>query len=132
MIKHAPGVHWEPSRSAAAEDYCTKDATAEKGPWSFGIKPIARQSRADWNRVRDMAKKGKIEDLPADIYIKSYSTLKRIAEDHAEIPETLPQCRGIFIQGPSGVGKTSYWRSLIPTSELYLKGRNKWWDGYNG
>jgi len=34
--------------------------------------------------------------------------------------------------GQSGVGKTSYVRSIVPKEELYIKQRNKWWDGYRG
>lgn len=64
--------------------------------------------------------------------MRSYTTLKKIREDHESIGETLPECRGIIIQGEAGVGKTSYVRSIVPTEKLYLKGRNKWWDGYQG
>lgn len=79
-----------------------------------------------------MAKEGKIDEIPADVYIRSYTTLKKIAEDHEQIPATLPECRGIIIYGKAGTGKTSYVRNLIKAEDLYLKGRNKWWDGYKG
>ena len=34
--------------------------------------------------------------------------------------------------GCSGVGKSSYIRSIVPKEDLYIKQRNKWWDGYRG
>lgn len=127
---HYPAVHWEASRSQASEEYCIKEDSKIEGPWEFGHKPIKRQSKHDWEKIRDLAKQGKIDEVPADIYVKSYSTLKRIAEDHHSAPDTLPQCRGIIITGEAGLGKTSYVRSIVHADHLYLKPRSKWWDGY--
>lgn len=102
------------------------------GPWSFGMKPINRASKESWDEIRKLAKCGKLDDIPADVYIKCYSTLKRIEENHLEPPETLPECRGIIIVGPPGTGKTSFVRETIPSECLYIKSRTKWWDGYTG
>lgn len=39
---------------------------------------------------------------------------------------------GIWIRGPSGVGKShSVWQKYT-VEEVYLKPRSKWWDGYRG
>lgn len=130
MKKACREAHWEPTRSDAAEAYCQKEDSRLDGPWHFGEKPVQRNSKASWEEIRDKAKSGKLEEIPADVYVRCYSTLKRIAEDNQPIGETLPECRGIIIQGEAGIGKTSYVRSIVPTESLYLKGRNKWWDGY--
>ena len=41
--------------------------------------------------------------------------------------------RGIWIVGPTGTGKT-YWARKFANEHggLYIKGQNKWWDGYDG
>lgn len=48
-------------------------------------------------------------------------------------PRTTPHCKGLWIHGPSGVGKDFIIRGTL--SELnepfYLKQQNKWFDGYN-
>lgn len=35
-----------------ADDYCMKEETRVDGPWTFGIRPIKRNSKADWDMVR--------------------------------------------------------------------------------
>lgn len=75
-------VHWELTRSKAADRYCQKSDTRIDGPWTFGIKPLNRANAADWDKIRDLAKQGKMEEVPADVYVKCYRTLKNIQDDH--------------------------------------------------
>lgn len=48
-------------------------------------------------------------------------------------PADHPKNRGIWIQGPTGTGKT-YWAREFGEQHggLYIKEQNKWWDGYDG
>ncbi len=46
-----------------------KADTRVEGPWEFGIKPVKRDSKIDWEEVRQKAKEGRIEEIPADIYV---------------------------------------------------------------
>lgn len=32
-----------------AHDYCMKEDTRVEGPWEFGIKPVQRNSKKDWD-----------------------------------------------------------------------------------
>jgi hypothetical protein len=112
-----------------AHDYCMKEDTRVEGPWSYGKRPVQRNSKADWEQVRKMAKEGRLEDLPADIYVKHYSNLVKIAKDNMKIVDK-DHLRGIWIYGAPGTGKSRWARDQ--GLEHYPKLCNKWWDGYQG
>lgn len=110
--------HAEPSRSTAAEEYVFKDTTAVANTrFELGSKPIQRNNAKDWERIRELARSGRLEDIPGilyinhryfyaigDIYIRNYSNLKRIAVDNAVAIE---QEREVYVfWGKSGTGKS--------------------------
>lgn len=77
------------------------------------------------------AKEGKLEDIPADILIRNYNSLKRINVDYmTNIPRDVIMAKCFW--GDSGSGKTrKAWEEA--TIEAYIKNPNtKWWDGYRG
>lgn len=79
--------HAEVTRSAAAEDYVHKDDTAiVETRFELGAKAMKRQNADDWEQVWQNAKDGNMADIPADVRIRSYHTLKRIRKDYEEAP----------------------------------------------
>lgn len=135
-------VHAEPSRSEAAEQYVFKDDTAVEGKLSsltisslgtrfeLGRKPLKRSSSTDWETIRDQAKRGELDSLPADVYIRHYSALKRIAVDNAQ-PLGIERQVKVF-WGPTGTGKSRRaWEEAgldaYPKDPL-----TKFWCGYRG
>jgi len=104
-----------------------KQETRIEGPWEFGVKPVKRNSKTDWEEVKQAAIKGDLSSVPADIYVKHYRTLKQIGKDKMT-PTDKDHLRGIWIHGKSGVGKSRLARAKFPGS--YPKLCNKWWDGY--
>lgn len=92
--------------------------------------PFNRNSKTDWNKAKQAALEGRIDDVPDDVYIKYYNTLKNIARDHMNPPTDQPNTTGIWIYGPPGAGKSHYAREYYP--DHYLKPQSKWWDGYQG
>lgn len=109
--------------------YCQKDETRLDGPFENGTRPFKRNSKTDWDQIRSYAKEGRFEEIPSNVYITCYSSLKKI---HAEFGQPIgtPDVRGVWIYGPPGVGKSHYAIHHYP--EAYRKAQNKWFDGYTG
>ena len=76
------GIHAEPSRSEAANDYVWKEETRVEGTqFELGKCPFRRNSSTDWESVWDAAKAGRIEEIPADVRVRSYAALERIEKE---------------------------------------------------
>lgn len=111
-----------------AHDYCMKEDTRIEGPFEFGIKPVSRNNKTDWEDVKIKAIEGKLKEIPADIYVKHYRNLVQIAKDNMVPTDKTSKPRGIWLYGESGAGKSLGARMKFPGS--YPKLCNKWWDGY--
>lgn len=132
VINLLPGCHVEAMRGSIAEneDYCSKAGNLIER----GEKPISNDNRGRaeserWQRAKDLAKEGKIDDIDADIYIRCYSTLKSIAKDHMiKPPPAEVQC--FWIHGDTGTGKSHAVETKFP--DCYKKSMDdlKWFDGY--
>lgn len=134
-----PGApHLEPRAGTPlqASDYCKKDGDF----WEMGTLSNARQgTRTDLERCLDS--------------VRSNPSTRRqdVAENHtgvfARYPRFVDSLFGFyrqvdtldweqppnqFIFGEPGVGKSRHARTLYPSNEIYDKGHNKWWDGYDG
>lgn len=112
-----------------ADDYCLKEETRIDGPWEFGVKPVKRSSKKDWERVFTLAKQGNFDEIPADIKVQHYGNLQRIRKDNLVFKDS-EDVRGVWIWGKAGVGKSRKAREDFPN--FYPKLCNKWFDGYQG
>ena len=83
-----------------------------------------------WEDARVAAISGNLEDVPADIYIRCYGTLKKIRDDAILSNDllTLDDLDHEWLWGESGSGKSYTARDRYPNA--FLKSCNKWWDGY--
>jgi len=121
--------HVEPSRSNRANDYVWKDDTAIIGTrFELGSKPLNRNSEKDWEVIRNLAREGRLDDLPGDVYIRHYNNLKRIAADHMQ-PVSIERTIHCY-WGRTGLGKSRRaWEEA--GLDAYPKDpRSKFWDGY--
>lgn len=122
--------HFEPvEKDNGIDAYCMKVETRLEGPWEFGVRPVVRNSKTDWARVRAHAVSGELSKIPDDVFVKHYNSLTRIAKDNMPVPkyrgkENPKVC--IWLWGESRSGKST----LARTGDYYLKLGNKWWDGY--
>lgn len=128
-----PRAHWEVMRGTPEEliRYVTKEDTRVEGPWTFGTRPVRHNNRTDWDAVRDLARVGNFEAIPAEVVVKHYTNLKTIAKDSIQ-PRNFSHTRGVWIFGAPGVGKTRFAREVVAGGNYYPKLLNKWWDGYRG
>jgi len=142
-------AHVEPSRSQAADAYVWKEETRVAGTqFELGTKPFRRNSQTDWESVRVSAKRGALDginhlipylhwlgiiistalDIPADIFVRCYGQLRKIAEDYVE-PTAI--VREVYCYwGDAGTGKSRRaWEEA--GLDAYPKcPRSKFWCGY--
>lgn len=122
-------AHWEAAKgtSLQAADYCKKDEDFfERGALPFQGK------RTDLDDAISTLKKHGVKRV-AEEHPREYVKFSRGFRDLAlilEQPYNHHCCRGIWIHGPPGTGKSHSARGF--SSDLYLKAQNKWFDGYAG
>lgn len=132
VSKDFPRAHLEIARGSPKQnrDYCTKSGEfIERGEFPDDGGLCEKQR---WEDARKSAKEGKFDDIPADIYLRCFGSIKRCwLEDRADPVdlETRP-FYGTWIWGAPGTGKSHYVRTNY--QEIYLKDCNKWWCGYHG
>lgn len=114
------------------ENYCSKaGALIEHGEKPVSNDNKGRAEKLRWQNARDLAKQGKIDEIDADIFIRCYSTLKRIGADYASKPQPCnPVC--IWIYGPTGTGKSYSVETSFPDCYKKCMDDLKWFDGYRG
>jgi len=132
VIGLLPGCHIEIARtSTAAIEYCKKEGDfTERGEAPMSQKRKGEFNAERWSVAKKAAIEGRLDDVPEDIYVQYYRTLKEIKKDNMVKPEDLQEIENIWICGPPGCGKSRGARERFPGA--YFKLCNKWWDGYQG
>lgn len=132
VIKIMPGCHITVAETVEqGVAYCKKDGVF----FEFGVTPESSnpgvRSVERYQKAWDLAKEGKIDEVDADIRVRSYSTLRRIRADYPPPVELLDgEPDNLWIYGPPGTGKTRGVWAQYP--DLYPKSLDKWWEGYRG
>ena len=122
------GMHLEPTRSTAAEAYVRKEDTRDGEPFEFGSKPFHRNSKPDWDRIKELAKAGDVDLVPSDIYVRYYRTLASIAADH-DTPVGIEKTVYVYY-GRTGTGKSRRAWEEAGDAAYAKDPRSKFWCGY--
>jgi len=121
--------HAELCRSEAADDYVWKDESAVEGTrFELGRKAFKRSSETDWELVRESAKRGDLTAVPADVFVRCYSSLKSIAKDYME-PVAIERRIKVF-WGVTGTGKSRRAWAEAGLDAFPKDPCTKFWDGY--
>jgi len=128
------GCHVEVMLGSIAqnETYCSKSGEMKH----LGVKPISndnkgRAEKLRWQRAKELAKSGNLDEIDADIFIRCYSTLQRIRTDFTAKPA--PQdVTCYWIYGPTGTGKSHSVETTFPLCYKKNMDDPKWFDSYQG
>jgi len=129
-------AHVEHTRSEKAENYVWKEESSQGSRFELGKKAMKRNSQCDWDDTFDNAKKGKFDDIPADVKIRCWHQLQSISKHYmATIDRGLVKSHiywGVSLSGKTYAAKIESGYFLEP-DDVYLKNsRTKFWDGYRG
>lgn len=132
--KLLPGCHLSVMHGSLAQNdnYISKQGTqalTERGEKPISNDNKGRAEKLRWQRARDLAKEGNLEEIDADIYIRCYSTLKSIAKDHMKKPMPC-DVKCFWIYGPTGTGKSHCVETTFPDCFKKAMDDMKWFDGY--
>lgn len=126
-------AHWEQAKGNAQQnyDYCSKGGKfEERGVLPKNGKRTASERAAQNKEIMEKTLNELVEE--GIISIKEVRAVKNARYDLAQEGKAkrAEGCRGIWIWGPPGVGKTH--KAKMDYPEAYIKQQNKWWDGYMG
>ncbi len=137
LIKHDAFAHYViVKKDNGVTEYCNKDTGRLDGPFTYGIKPARKDKAGDTARknmeVIELGPEKALEQglIPLKDYDKIVKSVNLYKIRTGQAMET-EDCRGIWIWGPPGTGKSHYARHEWGDS-FYVKAQNKWFDGYNG
>lgn len=123
--------HAEPTRSEAAEDYVWKEDTRVEGTqFSLGKKAFKRNAKRDWEQIRDIAKRGKLDELDGATFVQHYRTLSAIAKDYLQPVAVIRTIKVYW--GNTRLGKSRRAWDEAGWSAFPKDPRTKYWDGYRG
>ena len=121
--------HAEPTLSDAANDYVWKDESAiPETRFELGSLPHRRGVDKDWEAIRDSARSGELDAIPADVYLRYYNNLQKIAADNSK-PLAIER-EVVCYWGPTGVGKSRKAWDEAGLDAYPKDPRSKFWDGY--
>lgn len=136
LKKARPTDHWEIRRGTheEARNYCMKAASrkpdtvpVEHGTYTkqgqrVDLETLAEKIRDEHLTVRQVAL------LAPAKYLQYHRGIRDLVNICAE-PYTHPTTRGIWLYGPSGIGKSYLVRETFP--DLYIKSQDEWWQEYD-
>lgn len=133
---HLEVMHGSPQDS---KTYCTKE---DSNYFEKGTMPESnsKKRKIEWEEIYQLASEGRFEEIRRDVYIRYMRQLKQLYFDNRhdanleEFGDKELKEHFLWLWGPTGTGKSHTARRIakeLGCDKPYLKGLNKWWDGYN-
>jgi len=122
-------AHWERCKGTPSENivYCSKGGDVlELGDPPLTRTDIGELNRSRWAEVIASARDGTVEDKYPREFIQYYSTIQKLRRPL--LPQRICGPIGLWLWGPTRSGKSRRAREENPG--LFVKMKNKWWDGY--
>lgn len=143
LKKLFPRANLEVMRGSCQDSktYMTKEDNEpfEKGEMPKG-KHDSKSKKIEWDEIYELAKEGRFEEIRKDVYIRYQKSLKQLYFDNRtdsdmnEMDNQELKKHFLWLWGPTGTGKSHTARRIakeLGCEHPYLKGLNKWWDGYD-
>lgn len=121
--------------------YMTKE---DNEPFEKGQMPKSKHTssskKIEWDEIYELAKEGRFEEIRKDVFIRYQKSLKQLYFDNRadsdmnEMDNQELKKHFLWLWGPTGTGKSHTARRIakeLGCDHPYLKGLNKWWDGYD-
>jgi hypothetical protein len=106
-----------------------KEDTSVNGTrFELGSRPIQRNRKDDWDRIRMLAESGNLREIPSDIYIRYYFPIRAIHADAAKAVGVERVCNVFW--GPTATGKSRRAWDEAGMDAYPKDPRTKWWCGY--
>ena len=107
--------------------YCQKGGNfvSSFDPDAARTKKAARNLQLLEESPQDLVNKGEVGLLQLPALIKAKAAYSLLSP-----PVQTDDVRGVWVYGPTGVGKSHFVRHRH--TDIFLKSQNKWWDGYTG
>lgn len=124
-------AHWEVARGTSKEaaEYCKKDGKfVEYGECPEDTRLTRESVIARWDNARNLAKQGKFDEIPSDMYTRYRNAYHAMFEDSCQAQECISELNHVWIFGSTGIGKSRYCWEKYPGA--FRKPLNKWWDHY--
>lgn len=122
------GAHFEKTRSKRALEYVWKDDTRIGQPFELGAPP--RNDKRDWAAILKFAEKGEYSQIPPDVLVRYYSSIRRITSDNL-VGVAVDRTATVF-WGRTGTGKSRRAWDEAGLDAYPKDPLSKWWDGYRG
>lgn len=135
-----PTAHWEGAKGSDEDNfkYCTKG----EDWFEIGTRPKFQHNgdreKERWTESLNAAKAGDWDAVHPQIMVQNFGNLQKINTafqiklKSLDIVKESHHERFWWIYGPTGTGKSVAAAKRFPEDQTYLKGYNKWWNGYQG
>jgi hypothetical protein len=130
--KMFPTAHFEAAKGTGDQNrtYCIKDGNilVQRGDCPQDPKDQAKHGVEYWDNIKRLATDGDLDEVDSKTFVTLYNQLTAIKKAFGRNKASLDHTCGEWWYGPSGSGKSRTARELYPNA--FIKGMNKWWDGY--